>query len=155
MTPRALAGSVAALLPAEGGRVAVAGADEAGWAAALAAAGWTTGGEGGVPAAVVSFLGERGDAVARTAVLARVLARLPPAGRLVVVDHNRPRRLLARLVAAPALWRRGLRAARARYPTAREIAASGFVVERLRLAEGERVQIVLARPRPGASLRTT
>jgi hypothetical protein len=31
------------------------------------------------------------------------------------------------------------------YPTAREIRAAGFVIERLRLAAGERVQVVWAR----------
>ena len=60
-------------------------------------------------------------------------------------DHNQPR----------VLWRRGLGIvvlaaarfppSRARYPAARELAALGFAVERLRLACGERVQLVLAR----------
>jgi hypothetical protein len=36
---------------------------------------------------------------------------------------------------------------RARYPTAREIAARGFEVERLRLLDGERLQLVRARRR--------
>jgi hypothetical protein len=40
---------------------------------------------------------------------------------------------------------RGLRPSRARYPAARELAALGFAVERLRLACGERVQLVVAR----------
>jgi len=63
----------------------------------------------------------------------------------VLVDHNQPR----------VLWRRGLgilalaaarcAPSRARYPAARELAALGFAVERLRLACGERVQLVLFR----------
>jgi SAM-dependent methyltransferase len=156
VTPRALAGAVVALLPPERAAIAVVGPDAAAWRVALAAAGWTVADDGVVPAAVLSFLGEAGDAAARRAALAAVARRLPPSGRLVVVDHNRPRRAFGRLWGVPALWRRGLRAARARYPTAREVAASGFVVERLVLPARERVQLVLARPRDGAAaLRTT
>jgi hypothetical protein len=155
VSPRALGGSVVALLPPGGGAVAVAGADAAAWRTLLARTGFAPAAEGPVAAAVVSFLGERGDAARRQALLERLATRLVATGRLVVVDHNRPRRVVARLRGLPALWRRGLGAARARYPTAREIAASGFAVERLRLAAGERVQLVVARPRTAAALRTT
>lgn len=155
MSPRALGGAVVALLPPGGGPVAVAGTDAAAWREVLARAGFAPADEGPVAAAVVSFLGERADAAARRATLGRVGTRLAAAGRLVVVDHNRPRRAAARLRALPTLWRRALGAARARYPTAREVAASGFAVERLRLAAGERVQLVVARPRAAATLRTT
>jgi hypothetical protein len=154
VTPGGLVAPVVAMLPPDGGTVAVAGADAAAWRAALEAAGWRVVPDGGVAAAVVSFLGERGDAGARAALLGRVRARLSPAGWLVVVDHNRPRRPSARLLALPGLWARGLPAARASYPTAREIATCGFVVTRLGLAAGERVQVVLARPRAAAPLRT-
>jgi hypothetical protein len=155
VTPDRLVASVVAMLPPDGGTVAVAGADAAAWRAALEAAGWRVPPDGGVAAAVVvSFLGERGDAGARAALLDSVRVRLPPAGWLVVVDHNRPRRPPARLLAIPGLWARGLPAARASYPTAREIATCGFVVTRLDLAGGERVQVVLARPRAAAPVRT-
>jgi SAM-dependent methyltransferase len=78
---------------------------------------------------------------------------LGPGGRLVLVDHNRPRRrwpALLAVVRAPAppgpspaaRWRR------LAHPAAREAQAAGFVVDALRLAAGERVQVVSARPRP-------
>jgi len=125
------------------------------WRAGVAAAGWRTVDDGPVAAAIVSFLDERGDAAERTATLRTVLDRLPEDGRLVAVDHNQPRRAMARLGAVPALWRHGLPASRARYPTAREIASHGFVVERLRLVARERAQIVVARPREAVTVRTT
>jgi hypothetical protein len=105
------------------------------------------GDEGSVEGAVVSFLGQGADPAARRETLAALRARLGPAGRLVVVDHNQPRRWLPRVIALPWLWRHRLAPERARYPTAREIAANGFMVEALRLAAGERVQLVVARPR--------
>jgi hypothetical protein len=52
---------------------------------------------------------------------------------------------LRRLAAHAALAARGLGTARARCPAARELAALGFAIERLRLAAGERVQLVAAR----------
>jgi hypothetical protein len=96
-------------------------------------------------AAVVSFRGQPGDAVARRACLDELRARLPAGAPLVLVDHNQPRRWPARLVAFAALALQGQRPARARHPAARELAAAGWSVERLRLACGERVQLVLAR----------
>jgi hypothetical protein len=96
-------------------------------------------------AAVVSFVGAVADPVARRAQLERLRLVLPAGAPLVVVDHNQPRRLGARLVGAALLIVRGLPPVRARYPAARELAAAGFAVERLRLAHGERVQLVVAR----------
>lgn len=155
MTPRALAEAVLAVLPEGGGRVAVLGRDVAGWGAALGAGGWSVAIDGPVAAAVVSFLGEPGDPAARGAVLRQAADRLAVDGTLVVVDHSRPRGPIGRVAALPGLWIHRLGAARAAYPTAREIAARGFVVERLRLAARERVQVVAARPRQATPLRTT
>jgi hypothetical protein len=96
-------------------------------------------------AAVVSFVGTRADPVARRTLLQRLRQTLPAGAPIVVVDHNQPRRMMARVFGWVALLSRGLPPLRARYPTARELAALGFVVERLRLAHGERVQLVMAR----------
>jgi hypothetical protein len=95
-------------------------------------------------AAVCDFRDERDDPVARLAALA---SRLPVAAPIVVVDHNQPRDWWRRGVANLLLAARGIPPARARRPVAREVAAHGFVVERLRLAAGERLQLVLARRR--------
>ncbi len=96
-------------------------------------------------AAVVSFVGAVADPAARRALLEGLRHALPAGAPLVVVDHNQPRRAVARVVGWIVLLLRGLPPVRARYPTARELAALGFVVERLRLADGERVQLVVAR----------
>jgi SAM-dependent methyltransferase len=85
----------------------------------------------------------------RRALLAELVRVLVPAGTLVVVDHNRPRRRLAAIAAVAmsprppgatpaAAWRR------LAYPVAREAHAAGFVLHRPRLAAGERVQIISA-----------
>jgi hypothetical protein len=116
------------------------------WEAVLQAAGRVTAdGEERAGAALVSFLGEPADEPARRATLDAVRHRLDPGAPLVVVDHNRPRRWWQRPFAAAALLARGLRPTRASYPTARELDAAGFRVDCLRLADGERTQIVLAR----------
>jgi hypothetical protein len=99
----------------------------------------------GAGAAVVSFVGAPADPTARQTLLGGLRRALPPGGPLVLIDHNQPRRLVARVLGAVALLLRGLSPARARYPAARELAALGFTVERLRLAEGERVQLIGAR----------
>lgn len=96
-------------------------------------------------AVVVSFVGAPADPVARQTLLARLRATLPAGAPLVLVDHNQPRRLMGRLVGAAVLLLRGLPPGRARYPAARELAGLGFAVERLRLADGERVQLIVAR----------
>jgi hypothetical protein len=99
----------------------------------------------GANAAVVGFLGKSADPTGRQTLLASLRAQLPIGARVVVVDHNQPRGLARRILGALALMARGLRPARARYPAARELAALGFQVERLRLASGERIQIIAAR----------
>ena len=105
--------------------------------------------DGDVPAAaLVAFLGSRAGPAARQALLAAVRDRLPASAPLVLLDHGQPRALWRRALGAAVLALRGLGPARARYPSARELAALGFVVDRLCLASGERVQIILARRRP-------
>jgi SAM-dependent methyltransferase len=107
--------------------------------------------DGSVTWVAVWFLGDRSPPPVRRALLAELVRVLVPAGTLVVVDHNLPRRRLAAIVAAVAMsprppgatpaaaWRR------LAYPVAREAHAAGFVVDWLRLAAGERVQIISAR----------
>ncbi len=105
-------------------------------------------------AVVLSLVGHAPAASDRQALLGE-LARVMKAGSaLIVVDHNRPRRLVAALAAAiraPRVRGRslGARWQRLSYPAAREIQAAGFTVQWLRFAAGERLQVVLARPRAG------
>jgi hypothetical protein len=111
---------------------------------------------GSVARIVVSFVGVAADPARRRALLDAVVHHLTPDGRVVVLDHNRPRRRAAALLAVLAAPRVPARTPAARwrrlaYPTAREAQEVGLVVERLRLAAGERVQLVLARPRPPAA----
>ncbi|HWP65014.1 MAG TPA: hypothetical protein VNO26_03765 [Candidatus Limnocylindria bacterium] len=96
-------------------------------------------------AGLVSFLGARTPAPLRRRTLEAVRERLAAGAPLVLVDHNRPRQWWRRPLAALLLVARGLPPSRARHPAARELDGAGFRVERLRLAEGERVQVVLAR----------
>ena len=145
MRPARLAAHVLALLGPVAGPVAVV-APRAGRLAAALAAATALESDGARPAAaIVSFLGAPAHPADRQAALRALARRLPAGAPLVLVDHNQPR----------VLWRRGLgilalaaarcAPSRARYPAARELAALGFAVERLRLACGERVQLVLAR----------
>lgn len=143
---RALAG----LRTTTSGRQAVAWNGAETWGPALEREGWTTIGAGQADLVLLSLLRERGHRERRREILTAAAGRLAPAGRLLVIDHNRPRRLLARIPAVLMLWWHGHRARRAAHPTAREIAANGFVVERLLLGRGERIQVVQARRRPGA-----
>jgi hypothetical protein len=111
--------------------------------------------EGAAPGgAVVSFLGAAARPAERQAVLADLGARLTPGAPLVVVDHNQPRVPWRRPMALATLLLAGLGPARARYPVARELAAAGFRIERLRLTPGERVQLVLARKTPAQQTGT-
>jgi len=96
-------------------------------------------------AAVVVFLGTVAAPAERQQALRATQRRLPPGAPLLLVDHNQPRVAWRRALALVTLAAAGLAPARARYPAARELAALGFAVERLRLACGERVQLVLAR----------
>ncbi len=104
---------------------------------------------GGGGATVVSIVGLDPSPEERRRVLSGLAAVLAPDSRLIVVDHNRPRRMaaaLAALAASPSVpgaspaarWRR------LACPTAREVQAAGFRVEQLRFVAGERVQVVVA-----------
>jgi len=116
-------------------------------ARALAAA-LPPGRDGDVPvAAVCDFRDEPREHAPWAARLALLAARLPAGAVLVVVDHNQPRTWWRRALGMLVLGARGFPPMRARYPTAREIAARGFEVERLRLLDGERLQLVRARRR--------
>jgi hypothetical protein len=109
-----------------------------------ALAGYVQIAEEGVPASagVCSFLNERAHAHARALRLNALTTRLPAGAPIVVVDHNRPRRLLARFANALLLLARATSPARAAYPTARELHQHAFAVRCLRLAAGERIQLV-------------
>lgn len=144
MGARRLAADCLRLLDAPPATVVVAAPYDAALSAALIASGTGTT-PGGAAAAVVSFRGEPADPAARQARVAALCRRLPPGAPLVLVDHNQPRRWAGRVLAVAGLLLRGVGPARARYPAARELAALGLVVERLWLACGERVQLVLAR----------
>ena len=98
-------------------------------------------------AAIVVLLGVPARTAERQATLRALERRLPAGAPLLLVDHNQPRALARRVLATALLALRRMGPTRARYPAARELAALGFEVERLRLACGERVQLVLARRR--------
>ena len=120
------------------------------WAARVRLAGLRTADliEPTAAAALVSFVGARTPAAVRVRTLGAVRARLPVGAPLVLVDHNQPRQWWRRPLAALLLIVRGMPPSRARYPAARELDGAGFRVESLRLADGERVQVVLARREP-------
>ena len=146
----ALAARCLALLGPLDGRVAVVGPGAGRVAAALPRATPLARADESAAAAIVAFLGARADPAARRADLARLRARLADGSPLVLIDHNQPRAWWRRLLGVVVLASRGLGPARARYPAARELAALGLDVERLRLACGERVQLVVARRGAGA-----
>jgi len=108
------------------------------------------------PAILLSFVGGAPAGEDRQRLLAETRRALASGGRLLVLDHNRPRgrfAAMAALLAAPtppggsltARWRR------LGYTTAREAQARGLTVETLRLAAGERVQLIIARDRDAAA----
>ncbi len=145
MNPARLAADAQALLGPVGGPVVIVAPRAPRLATALAAI-VPRAHDGDVPAAaLVALLGMPVDVGARQTILAALGRRLPPDGFLVLLDHNQPRTWRGRLMGIAGLAFRGLGPARARYPAARELAALGFRVERLRLACAERVQLVLAR----------
>ena len=97
----------------------------------------------------LSLVGHTPAASDRVALLGELQRATAGGASLVVVDHNRPRRLIAALgavVGAPRVRGASLAARwrRLAYPTAREVQAAGFVVRWLRFAAGERLQIILA-----------
>jgi hypothetical protein len=142
-----LAAHCLALLDAPGGPIAVSCPRAARLRAALAAAVPLARESDAPAAAVVAFLGARASPQERQATLRAVGHRLAPGAQLVLVDHNQPRSAWRRAVALLPLAAAGLSPARARYPAARELAVLGFLVERLRLACGERIQLISARRR--------
>jgi hypothetical protein len=145
--PARLAAHCLALLDARAGPIAVAGPRADRLHAALAEL-VPVAGERDVPAAaVVAFLGAPAMPAERQAMLRALGARLECGAPLVLVDHNQPRSGWRRLVGMVTLAAAGLSPARARYPVARELAVIGFLVERLRLACGERIQLITARRR--------
>jgi hypothetical protein len=100
-------------------------------------------------ALVVSMVGRPAPSAERRPVLAELASRFAANGRLIVVDHNRPRRVAAALAAAARPpwvpgWSPAARWRRLAHPTAREVQGAGFCVDRLRLVAGERVQVVIA-----------
>ena len=147
MTADPVARALTELEPATPARRAAVFDGAGGWASALAPAGWARVASAPVDLVVLSLLQEPGIPARRGEILAAAADRLVPTGHVLVIDHNRPRRWRARLPATVSLWWRGLSADRGTYPTAREIAANGFEVERLLLGRGERVQVVVARRR--------
>ena len=113
----------------------------------------------GLRALAVSFVGHASSAGERQAVLSEARRVLVENGALLLLDHNRPRRLAQALGALAGRPRVPGRTAAGRwrrlaYPTAREAQAAGFSVAWLRLIAGERVQLVLARRTRGSSART-
>jgi hypothetical protein len=96
-------------------------------------------------AAVVAFLGSPARPEERQRTLRDLRERLTEGARLVLVDHAQPRTVRRRILATLRLRLAGFPPGRGRYPAARELAALGFAVDRLRLECGERVQLVVAR----------
>lgn len=144
MRPARLAARARALLGPVAGPVAVV-TPRAGRLAAALAARHAVASDGTPPAAgIVSFLGAPARPAERQTALSALAQRLPAGAPLVLVDHNQPRALWRRGLGILALAAARLTPSRARYPAARELAALGFTVERLRLACGERVQLVRA-----------
>ena len=145
---RTLASRSLELLGPIEGRVAVLGARPRRLASALGACVPLAGPGETASAAVITFLGASAVPAERQAVLASLGGQLDGGAPVVLVDHNQPRSWWRRALGVATLALRGLAPARARYPAARELAALGLEVERLRLARGERVQLVAARWRP-------
>jgi len=149
VTAARLARRCLALLGPVAGPVAVAGPGAGRLRAALAAHVLVAADGAPAAAAVVSFWGSAPAVEDRRALLRGLASRLHPGAPLLLVDHNQPRAAWRRLVALPLLLAAGLGPARARHPAARELQALGFAVERLRLADGERMQLVVARRTAG------
>jgi hypothetical protein len=139
-----LAARVLALLGPVGGPVAVLAPTRSRVGRRLAAALGPAPAAAPPAGAVVVLLGAPARPAERQALLAGLRGRLPPGAPLVLVDHNQPRGVARRALGTLALAATGLPPARARYPAARELAVLGFAVDRLRLAAGERVQLIVA-----------
>jgi hypothetical protein len=145
VSPPRLAARAVELLGRAEGPVAIACPRAPRLAAALAAR-LRPAGDGDRPAAaVIAFVGAASGPAERQRLLRALHTRLPPGAPVVLVDHSQPRAWWRRVPAVVLLLLRRLSPRRARYPAARELAALGFAVEALRLAAGERMQLVLAR----------
>jgi len=145
VTAARLAARCVELLDGVGGPIAVSAPPDV--AAALASRVTVAKDDVPIAGAVCVLLGSPVDPAARAATWTRLAARLAAEAPLVVVDHNQPRTLARRALGVLALAARGLPPERARHPVAREVNGHGFTIERLRLEDGERVQILLARRR--------
>ena len=146
MTAGDLRAYAVSLLGRARGSALVLGRDASAWQPALAAAGWSAPVDGSpVAAVVVTFVGEPAHAAARLERLAAAGARLAMGAPLLLVDHNQPRQWWRRVLAWIALGLRGLPPGRGRVLVARQLDGAGFRVECLRLAAGERLQLVVAR----------
>jgi len=143
VTPARLAARALELLGPVDGPIAVVGPEAL--AHAVAACTPVTSDGGPTAGAVVSFVHAPADGVARRRSLVTLRERLAAGAPLALVDWNQPRTWGRRVVAVAYLAARGFGPARGRYPAARELAEIGFRIERLRLAAGERLQLVLAR----------
>lgn len=95
-------------------------------------------------AAIIVWLDGPADADARRQVLQRLHAQLAAGATLLVVDHSQPVQWWARANADLRLLFCGLWPSRARYLTAREVAAAGFAVTALRLHAQGAVQLIRA-----------
>ncbi len=99
--------------------------------------------DGDLGLGVVWLLGVRGAAGPRRLLWQEMCRAVGVGGHLVVVDHNRPRRILPRITNLVCCVVAGVHpVVRPAYPVAREIQAHGFDVLWLRFACAERVQIV-------------
>ena len=145
MTAARLAARCVELLDGVGGPIAVSAPPDV--VAALAARMAVARDDGPISGAVCVLLGARIDEPARVAAWDALAARLASGAPVVVVDHNQPRTLARRALGMLVLAARGLPPERARHPVAREVNAHGFTIDRLRLEDGERVQLILARRR--------
>src|SRR5262249_11503975 len=127
-----LAARAVALLGPAAGPVAVVAPPARRLARAVARATPGAAGGGTPTAALAGLLGARLRPSDRQETRGAPQRRLPAGAPLVLVDHNQPRTAWRRVLAALSLLVAGLGPSRARYPAARELAALGFAVERLR-----------------------
>jgi hypothetical protein len=144
VSPAGLAARAIELLGCPDGPVAICCPNAPSLAAALGARVRQVGDDEPAAGGVVVFLGLDGGPMRRQPLLHALARRLAPGAPVVLVDHNEPRTWWRRVLARLALAGRGRRPRRGRYPAARELAALGFTVRALRLAAGERVQLVVA-----------
>lgn len=144
MNAAKLAARTLALLGSHEGPIIVEAPRAKRLANALAATSTIASSEDTPAAAVIAFLGAPASPPERQAMLCRLRDRLPAGAPIVLVDHNQPRTPWERALALPSLLLDGVTPARARYPAAQELATQGFAIRCLRLADGERIQLISA-----------